>query len=457
VAFTAALHTDDMRRGRLGKWLGPVVWLAAASACATSSPLSRLTRQASPYEQYVDGLREAGLDVTALGQDWIAAGDRALRDAAPASAPFAETGYFEPATPSARAWRLDVVRGRRLSVDVQLDAASPARLFVDLFARRDDGTHERVTSLEPGSATLTHEIERDGTYVIRLQPELLRGGRYQVSQRTLASLAVFPVHGLSPDAVQSAFGVERDAGRRLHEGLDIFAPRGTAVVAVVDGHARPATNGLGGTVMWLHEARAGRTFYYAHLDRWAFEDDRRVVAGEVLGYVGNTGNARTTGPHLHFGIYSDGAIDPLPFVHADDPVPDAPTAPDRRGTRVRVGTARASLRTGAQASAPPLRELPRGTLATVIGGQARTYRVQLPDGLTGYLDATAVSATTAPLARQRVTAGTALREAPIVTAPVVTTAQRTADAAVIGRFDAFALVTTDEGATGWIDGVAPPR
>jgi murein DD-endopeptidase MepM/ murein hydrolase activator NlpD len=123
--------------------------------------------------------------------------------------------------------------------------------------------------------------------------------------------------------MRSGFGVERDAGRRLHEGIDIFAPKGTDVVAVAGGIARTGTNRLGGNVVWVYAPGEGRTFYYAHLDRSAIGAVALVEAGDVLGYVGNTGNAARTPPHLHFGIYDDGAIDPWPFVAPDQPVPAA--------------------------------------------------------------------------------------------------------------------------------------
>jgi murein DD-endopeptidase MepM/ murein hydrolase activator NlpD len=88
-------------------------------------------------------------------------------------------------------------------------------------------------------------------------------------------------------------------------------------------HRAAGTNGLDGTVVWLYDPLAGRTFYYAHLDRWAIDGLTRVRAGDVLGYVGSTGNARGTSPHLHFGMYERGAIDPLPFIRPDDELPRA--------------------------------------------------------------------------------------------------------------------------------------
>jgi murein DD-endopeptidase MepM/ murein hydrolase activator NlpD len=106
------------------------------------------------------------------------------------------------------------------------------------------------------------------------------------------------------------------------------------VRAVAGGIARTGTNRLGGTVVWVYAPAEGRTFYYAHLDRHAIGGVAMVAAGDVLGYVGNTGNARTTPPHLHFGIYDDGAIDPWPFVQPDQAVPGQ-AAPDRPEPRER--------------------------------------------------------------------------------------------------------------------------
>ena len=108
-----------------------------------------------------------------------------------------------------------------------------------------------------------------------------------------------------------------------------FAARETPALAVVDGTAQTGTNTLGGNVVWLRGGVFGESFYYAHLDRFAFEGTANVKAGDVIGYVGNTGNARTTSPHLHFGIYDRGAIDPLPFIRADDPAPAQAGGPIR--------------------------------------------------------------------------------------------------------------------------------
>jgi murein DD-endopeptidase MepM/ murein hydrolase activator NlpD len=75
------------------------------------------------------------------------------------------------------------------------------------------------------------------------------------------------------------------------------------------------TNRLGGNVVWVLRPSRGEAHYYAHLDTQRVRAGTRVKAGDVIGTVGNTGNARSTAPHLHFGIYAGGgAVDPLPYV-----------------------------------------------------------------------------------------------------------------------------------------------
>jgi murein DD-endopeptidase MepM/ murein hydrolase activator NlpD len=138
-------------------------------------------------------------------------------------------------------------------------------------------------------------------------------------QRTTAALS-FPVAGRNRAAVQSYFRDPRDGGRREHHGVDIFAPRDTPVLAASSGLVSSvATTPVGGHVVWVWDPRRGQSHYYAHLSRQTVHTGQPVTAGDVIGYVGNTGNARTTPPHLHFGIYArgDGPIDPLPFVAGD--------------------------------------------------------------------------------------------------------------------------------------------
>jgi murein DD-endopeptidase MepM/ murein hydrolase activator NlpD len=273
----------------------------------------RLVQPRSPHERYARALENANLHGTALGRDWLEAASTALRDPRSATAPFSAEGTFEAGAPTAVAWRFGVAHGRRVEVRVEFEGAG--EIFVDLFHQASERL-ARVHSATAGAAALDYEPPEDGTYVLRVQPELLRGGRYAVRQRAVATLQ-FPVQGLTPRAVQSRYGDQRDSGVRAHEGVDIFAPRGTPALAAADGWVtRVTTNRLGGNVVWVWDPERGQALYYAHLDRQDVSTGVRVKAGDVIGRVGNTGNARTTPPHLHFGIYRplEGAIDPLPFI-----------------------------------------------------------------------------------------------------------------------------------------------
>jgi murein DD-endopeptidase MepM/ murein hydrolase activator NlpD len=104
---------------------------------------------------------------------------------------------------------------------------------------------------------------------------------------------------------------------RLHEGQDIFAPRGTPIYSATSGYVyNIGKDNLGGHTISVIGA-GGRVYYYAHLDSYApsIAEGDRVTTRTILGYVGTSGNAAGTPPHLHFGVYaSSGAINPLPLL-----------------------------------------------------------------------------------------------------------------------------------------------
>jgi len=114
-----------------------------------------------------------------------------------------------------------------------------------------------------------------------------------------------PVQGVEPDKLVRSYHDARSGGRE-HEALDILAPRGTPVVAVEDGTIAKLFNSkAGGITVYQFDPGQEYSYYYAHLDRYAdgIKEGMPVRRGQVLGYVGTSGNAPKDTPHLHFAIF----------------------------------------------------------------------------------------------------------------------------------------------------------
>jgi murein DD-endopeptidase MepM/ murein hydrolase activator NlpD len=146
-----------------------------------------------------------------------------------------------------------------------------------------------------------------------------------VTPKLTAGRYVFPVYG--PSAYGDTFGAPRgDVSGGWHHGDDIFAPLGAPVLAVADGTVfSVGWNDIGGWRLWLRD-KQGNEFYYAHLSAYTAlaVDGRHVHAGDVLAFVGNTGDAATTPFHLHFEVHPvsllflgyDGAVNPTKYLDA---------------------------------------------------------------------------------------------------------------------------------------------
>jgi murein DD-endopeptidase MepM/ murein hydrolase activator NlpD len=133
-----------------------------------------------------------------------------------------------------------------------------------------------------------------------------------------------PVVGVTVDRLSDTF-YDRRGEERVHRAIDILAPRGTPVVAADDGSIlRVSSNALGGLTIYASDPSRRLVYYYAHLDRYEIvvHKGKVLAKGDVIGYVGTTGNARGGPPHLHFQVmrydgerhWWDGEpIDPFPY------------------------------------------------------------------------------------------------------------------------------------------------
>lgn len=151
-------------------------------------------------------------------------------------------------------------------------------------------------------------------------PRIQDGFRYATATaRLLAATAPehlpMPVAGVGARDIRDSWGAPRPGGRR-HQGIDIFAPRGRAILSTTEGVVlKVGHNTLGGNVVWVL-GPGGQSHYYAHLDTFGpIRRGQLIPAGSLLGTVGNSGNARGTPSHLHYGIYNPGgAFNPYPLL-----------------------------------------------------------------------------------------------------------------------------------------------
>lgn len=151
--------------------------------------------------------------------------------------------------------------------------------------------------------------------VVQLNPALVK----KLNHMRMPSSLPIPVDRVQARELKDTWGASRSSGR-LHEGIDILAPRGTKVRSATPGLiADLRNNNLGGKVVWIL-GPGGAWHYYAHLDghKRGLKVGDYVKKGDVIGYVGNTGNARHTAPHLHYGLYLNGkgrgVVNPYPYL-----------------------------------------------------------------------------------------------------------------------------------------------
>ncbi|WP_221390233.1 M23 family metallopeptidase [Dyadobacter sp. NIV53] len=342
----------------------------------------------TPLEHYEKELYQAKLEKTQAGQTWFRVSKEVLNDSLFSNAPYQERFFLDDSLP-AQAIRLKIPEGRKLVIMSQRsEQDSTSQFFLELYKIKSNGKPQRIDYLKNGEQTFTYSNQTGDTLLLRLQTGFHEKLIVSLLLTTLPTLG-FPVAGHGMSDVISVWGQERDRGARSHEGIDIRAKRGTPVVASEDGFiTQVGTNNLGGKIVFLSPNESNYSLYYAHLDSQFVSTGERVIKGDTLGLVGNTGNAITTSPHLHFGIYTQGsgAVNPLPFINdRKEKIPSLPETSRLLGDSARIRK-KANLFSSPQFLASgQISALTQNTVVRIIGEMSKGYRVLLPDGRKGYI------------------------------------------------------------------------
>lgn len=422
--------------------------LALLAACNGFKSIKTVFREKSPHERYIESLKRAELLSASMTREWLIASDAVFKDSVFVTTPFTESGFFEASSPDARSYRFEVKDGQVLTVSGAIRTQHNANIFMDLFVRNE----QEWDHIAYGDSTfsITHEFSNDEECVLRIQPELLANAWYSINI-TVTPVLINPVFGASNKSIGSFYGASRDNGKRSHEGVDIFAPRGTPVVAPTDGYiSRVGTNILGGKVVWMKDMKRQHAYYFAHLDSQMVQPGAHVRQGHVLGLVGNTGNAKRTPPHLHFGIYQSGSKDPLHYIRKiEEVIVSLPIDTGFHQKAFKTKQHIAELREGPSSALDVKMSLKKNTYVTVIGQSSDWYRIRLPNDAEGFL----LKKQLAPLDKGR--------SAVLDTTAVLLTAVRH-DAVpvelleedtvveVLARFEDYNFVVTKEGKAGWL-------
>lgn len=299
-------------------------WAIAVCACHYTALDQRLALEPRPASRvFAASAVTEPTERRRLADQWARTGVAALQNPSEIALPYSDWGGFLVYEPTAVGLSFDAGEGQRLVLRVATldpDHSKPddRAIRAEVFRPENGGAevdYTLLTALEPGQSMLEVEIPARGRYVVRLRSasEPRSTTLYHLTLE-LGSVLPFPIKHHDDGAIRDLFGASRDGGTRRHEGIDILARRFTPVLAVADGVAQPSDDILGGKTVLLSAPDV--SYYYAHLAERAIRKPTRVKAGDVLGYVGNTGNAAKTPSHLHFGVFREnrGAVDPQPML-----------------------------------------------------------------------------------------------------------------------------------------------
>jgi murein DD-endopeptidase MepM/ murein hydrolase activator NlpD len=423
-----------------------------ATSCSTSGPAGLFGKK-SPHDEYGEKIKNAGLNETALGKLWFTAADKSLTSPLSVNIPYTETGYFPAEEPKAVGIIFHAKRGEKLNISLTKKPTIGFAVYLDLWqpGSTPDAKPKFLLASDTTSTTVGYDVDKDGNYILRLQPELLKGGEYTLSISSGPSLA-FPVSPKVKSSIGSFWGASRDEGGRKHEGIDIFAPRNTPLVAAADGVVtRVEENTLGGKVVFLAPDKKDYVLYYAHMDQQLAQPGQRVKTGDTVGLLGNTGNARTTAPHLHFGIYTNGgAVDPLPFVNPTVKTAAKITAPLNNIDKWVRNNKPIRLLDGPTTSSNEVVPLEANTLLKVEAATGGWYKVVLPTGEKGFIADNVVAPVASPIKKASLKTAEPLLDEPANFAAKKTILTPGQSVRVLAGYKDYFYVVDNHNIEGWV-------
>ncbi len=150
-------------------------------------PGNGLFGKKTAHEKYLAGLKEADLDNTAMGLEWINAANKSLTSPSSINLPYKETGYFASEKPSAAGFQFTAKRGEVLKINIATRPATGILIFIELWEPSSSNQSPKLLSAaDTSSRSIEYESEKEGSYILRIQPELLRGVEYTLNITTAA-------------------------------------------------------------------------------------------------------------------------------------------------------------------------------------------------------------------------------------------------------------------------------
>ena len=286
------------------------------AACEQEKPvLSSLVTPLSARAQYERSLQISDPLIESAYTEWDSIGNLAFTQNVELSPPYRQTGFFLKGRAEVLAYEIPLKQGEQIDIQLSSDSTD-MQIFMDFFQKKKGKWYPIFKNTKTRNS-FHYIVPTSQTFLLRIQPEFHKTGNYEL--KILKNpIYTFPVAGKGNEDVWSVWGDPRGGGKRKHKGIDIFAKRGTPLLAIAKGVITDVSDhGLGGKQVWLRDEKNNNSLYYAHLKEQLVVKGQQVAVGDTIGTVGNTGNASTTPSHLHFGIYrpnKKGPIDPLPFV-----------------------------------------------------------------------------------------------------------------------------------------------